>query len=62
MNLEKVEDNVAKFLAVGFRRAGELVNGYPIVYRMQEHDDFVVCREVFIVSEDVTPEACLGVD
>jgi hypothetical protein len=56
MNTQLVEENVAKFLAIGFKRAGELVNGYPLVYRMQQLDDVVICREIYIVSEETTPE------
>jgi hypothetical protein len=60
MNRQKIEDNVAKFLAIGFIRAGEQVNGYPLVYRMQQLDGFVICREIYIVSEDVSPESFQG--
>ena len=56
MNKQQVEENVAKFLSIGFKQAGELVNGYPIVYRMEQFDDLVICREIYIVSEEVCPE------
>jgi len=59
MNRQKVEENVAKFVAIGFRRAGELVNGYPLVYRMQLQGELVICREIYIVSEEVSPESRL---
>jgi hypothetical protein len=56
MNSQKVEENVAKFVAAGFTRAREQVNGYPLVYRMQQLDGVIICREIHIVSEDVSPE------
>ena len=59
MNRQKVEENVAKFVAIGFRRAGELINGYPLVYRMQPEGELVICREIYIVSEEVSPESRL---
>ncbi len=60
MNRQKVEENVAKFVASGFTRARELVNGYPLVYRMQNLDNLIVCREIYIVHEDVCPEELLS--
>jgi hypothetical protein len=56
MDRQKVEENVAKFVSIGFTRAREQVNGYPLVYRMQQVDGFVICREIHIVNEDVSPE------
>jgi hypothetical protein len=56
MNQQKIEENVAKFLAAGFIRASQQLNGYPLVYRKQEVNNRIVCREIYIVSEDITPE------
>ena len=57
MDQQKIEENVAKFLAKGFVRAGEQVSGYPLVYKKQEFKSRIICREIHIVNESTTPEA-----
>jgi hypothetical protein len=58
MDKQQIEDNVARFLALGFTRARELVNGYPLVYRLETRGDVVFCREIHIVTERTLPETC----
>ena len=57
MNHQKIEENVAKFLALGFVLAQEQVNGYPLVYRRLDHKNHIVCREIYIVNEEVSPDS-----
>jgi hypothetical protein len=56
MNRQKIEENVAKFLAAGFIRAGQQLNGYPLVYRKQELSNRIVCKDIYIVNEDISPD------
>ncbi len=57
MNQQKVEENVAKFLAQGFTRAREPVNGFPVVYKKIEIQNHIVCREIYLVDEEISPDS-----
>jgi hypothetical protein len=57
MDPEKVAENLKQFLDIGFARAPEDIEGYPVVFRNKLAGDRIIGQEWYVVKENVSPGA-----